>query len=1226
MPSIRSTLIVVSAVALVVAVVALFAVPLTNVGGDQPMLFPAGDEPGKSVDSVESAPNSTSDAWSETDRTGESVTVAVVDTGIDDNHPDLEGSVVDRIDLTEGEASAERDEYGHGTHVAGVLAGSGEASDGRHVGVAPGVDLVDVRVLREDGEGDADRIAAGIEYAVDEADADVVLLSLDFGGTDEERIAESVAWAVDSGAVVVTSAGNDGEPRTIGTPGTEPEAITVGATDADGAVSTHSSQGPTLEGHLKPELVAPGEDVVGPSAGYDGSGDDAYTTRTGTSFAAPKVAGVAALALAAEPTLSPAELEGRLTSTARPLEGANAYASGSGELDVDRTLEADVVASDGVVDAGIVGPNETVTRTVTLENRGDRRHDLSFETTTRNVEEGIDAAEAVSVNRSELALSPGERADLAVTVDGSRTENGGAHAGEIRYDVDGEPRSIAVGFVRGGVVTVEKRPLSTGGTVEGDALLAFSEDDSRSELLEFEDGRASFVAGSDDYVLWSAGVDDRTGSLVMLSERIAVDGSEHVVLEESETISVGVDAGPIVEEYGPLANHSVAASMSTDTDGDRAEFSRTLLDADNRTVRVSEDPQTSISTTYLLAPASGSDDRLDSADVFQLHHAESTAYWTSPVEVHPDDLETTTYRIHRTTRDRTLEVQDRTTVRTVWNNPSLYWFELGDRETQRVHRDVDGAVHERQIRGDGWRAVLEDDSESVDVLAHPMIALVEEVSIDDGDATVESRPIADGAGTRFTTTDEHTMSVDVDGERIETARGGPDLSISEIDVEHGESVTIRANGSAPGNRLSTTTLTEVTIHGYEPGIDQRPPLVRDVSVIDTDATNAVDPGEVTVTIDADELSSVSGPTVWYATGEIEAPPWEGETDWERASTGRDGDLLTATLEVPDSAETVSLATELKTIRDDRSRTMTTNAFYVGSAPNTSARTIGGQLRTANGTPADNDSVVVTPVDGDTGTVVRTDEDGAFELEVAKNESYDLSYRRGTPREIVPDAGEPWSIGEPADDDRPAMVDLGRVDAETDVTVDRTLPEPRRLDVRVVDDRNESVPNATVRVGYRGEHRQVTATAETGSSGALSIGEDDARGVVLAGPTSIVVEPPEDGPYVDEPVARNVSVADDNRTETVVIESHPPEAALSSNRDWLLEGTPVTLDAGDSTVPAGAVEYRWDLDGDGSTDRVTTDSRIRYTPAVGEHEPSVTVVDEAERTDTDSTSVLVDPPG
>ncbi|MWV41508.1 S8 family serine peptidase [Natrialba sp. INN-245] len=1213
MLSTRSLLVVATAVALVVAVVALVAVPVVDVGIDRSTLSPTDGEPTGDAD------------WNQDDRSAESITVAVLDTGIDDDHPDLEGTVVDRIDLTEAAGSGERDEYGHGTHVAGVLAGSGEASNGRHVGVAPDVDLVDVRVLRAEGDGDADRIASGIEYAVDDADADVVLLSLDFGGTDEERIAESIAWAVDSGAVVVASAGNDGEPRTIGTPGTEPQAITVGATDADGTVSTHSSQGPTLEGHLKPELVAPGEEVVGPRAGYDGSGDDAYTTRTGTSFAAPTVAGATALALEADPTLSPADVEGWLTSTARPVEDEHAYASGSGELGIDRVLEPDVVASDGAVDAGIVGPNETVTRTVTLENRGDRRHDLSFETPARTVDGGTDAAETVSVNRSDLALAPGERADLAVTVDGSRAESGGAHTGEIRYDIDGEPRSIAVGFVRGGTVTVEKRPLSAGGSVEGDALLVFTEDDSRSELLEFENGRASFVAGSGDYVLWSAGVDDRTGSLVMLSERLEVDGSERVLLDESETIPVGVDADPIVAEYGPLANHSVAASMSTDTGGDRAEFSRTILDADNRTVRVSEDPETSIATTYLLTPASG-DDRLDTPDVFQLHHADSSAHWTSPVKVHPDDLETTTYRIHRTTRDRTLEGQDRTTVRTVWNNPSLYWFELGDRELQRVHRTADGATHERQLRGDGWRAVLEDDADSVDALAHPMIALVGDVSIDDGRVAVEGRPVADGAGTRIVASDEHAMTVDVDGERIDTVRGGPDLSISDVDVEHGESVTIRANGSAPDDRLSTTTLTEVTIHGYEPGIDHRPPIARDVSVPDANGTNAVDPGEVTVTIDADELSSVSGPTVWYATDETETPPWEDETGWERASTGRDDDLLTATLEAPDDAETMSLAVELETIRDDRSRTMTTNAVYVGSAPNTSARTIGGQLRTANGTPADNDSVVVAPVDGDTGTAVRTDEDGTFDLEVPKNESYDLSYRRGVPREIVPDAGEPWSIGDPTDDGRPAMVGLGRVHAETDVTIDRSLPEAKRLDVRVVDERNESVPNATVRVGHRGEHEHLTATAETGSDGTLSVGEDDARGVALSGPTSVVVEPPADGPHVDEPAVRNVTVTGENRTETVVLETPPPEASLSSNHDWLLEGTPVTLKAGDSDVPAGVAEYRWDIDGDGSTDRVTNESTTRYTPDTGESEPSVTVVDAAGKTDTDSTSIRVDQVG
>ncbi|TYT64007.1 S8 family serine peptidase [Natrialba swarupiae] len=224
MLSTRSLLVVATAVALVVPVVALVAVPVVDVGTDGSTLSPTDGESTGDADSAGSTSDRGSADWNQDDRSAESITVAVLDTGIDDDHPDLEGTVVDRIDLTEAAGSGERDEYGHGTHVAGVLAGTGEASDGQHVGVAPGVDLVDVRVLRAEGDGDADRIASGIEYAVDDADADVVLLSLDFGGTDEERIAESIAWAVDSGAVVVASAGNDGEPRTIGTPGTEPEA------------------------------------------------------------------------------------------------------------------------------------------------------------------------------------------------------------------------------------------------------------------------------------------------------------------------------------------------------------------------------------------------------------------------------------------------------------------------------------------------------------------------------------------------------------------------------------------------------------------------------------------------------------------------------------------------------------------------------------------------------------------------------------------------------------------------------------------------------------------------------------------------------------------------------------------------------------------------------------------------------------------------------------------
>lgn len=1150
----------------------------------------------------------------DTGPTGQGVTVAVVDTGIDDGHAALEGRVVERIDLTDDGNGAGRgvDEHGHGTHVAGIVAGSG-AGEG-NPGVAPGADLVDVRVLSEEGEGDAERIAEGIEYAVAEADADVVVLSLEVGGLDDEPIAEAVSWATDRGVVVVASAGNGGATRSITTPGASPDLLSVGATARDGSILPTSSRGPTDEGRLKPDLVAPGESIPGPVAGTE----DAYATRTGTSVAAPQVAGAAALLLEEDPTLTPREVEGRLASTARAVEGADAYAAGAGELDVEAALDPDVVVGEGAIDVGLVEDDDRVTKTVTIENLDDRAHHLSLDARATALDGGTDSADSeasdgidgdgvLTVNRSEVTLAPGERTAVELAVDGNVTA--GVYAGTLEYAVDGESRSMPVGFVRGGTVTVEKQPLSEDDRVDGDPLFFFAEDGIHSGIQDFEDGKTSFVAGGGTYVLWSEGVDEETGSIVFLSERIEGDGERRVVLDEADTLATGLDVGPIEAEYGPLANRTVAASMNTPAGGETKRLSRTLLDADNRTVRVSEDPENEVAITYQLTPAAAGPG-LDADDVFQLHHETTSDRWAVPVEIGPEDLETTEYRLYRTTQDGPLEAQDRTTTRLAWNDPARYWLDLGTRGSQRVHRTTDGAYHERDVRGDGWRVAVDDRGvDQVDVMAHPLVAVVEAVSIRDGAATVEGEPLADGAGTTVRPPGAHSLSVAVDGAVVaEREEAESELAVRDVPVDADGTLAVRLEGRNADGRLSTRTVTEVRIDDAGAGA----PLVRDVRV-EVDETNAAGPGAVSVAIDADEARSAFPGAVWYAPDDPGAPPWDEPEGWERTRTGYADGRLTATLEVPADATTVSLAAELET-DGGRVRTMTTDAFYVGEAPNTSTRTIAGRLFAPGGTPAANDTVLANPVDAEDGTptVVRTDEAGAFELEVPRDERYDLAYHRG----------EPWHLNASLEDERPAFAAIERVFADEDVVVEDTLPRGEPLEVVVVDARGEPVPDASVRVVHRAGDVSIAAPGTTDEDGRLRVAGDDA-GVSLSGAVGVAVDAPDDPAYVEGTYRTNLTV-DEPRTVRVELETEPPEAVLETNRDWMLEGTPVTLDASDSDVPAGAAEYRWDLTGDGAVDEVTPTPVLRHELDPGATEVTVTVVDEAGETDRASRRVRVDP--
>ena len=285
--------------------------------------------------------------------TGRGVTVAVVDTGVD-NLPDFSGRLVGGVDLTNGN-SPYQDSYGHGTFVAGLIAGNGASSNGQFSGEAPGARLVSVKVAGADGTTHLGTLISGLQWAVDHRSSygiNVVNVSLGFQSSQStvnnplDQAAEAV-W--NAGITVVSSAGNAGPFNgTVLSPGDDPMVITVGALDdmatpstADDEMNDFSSVGPTnRDGWAKPDLVTSGRSVVSlaaPGSAIDNNypsariGSDNFVG-SGTSFSAAIASGAAALVLADHPGLTPNQVKARLLGTTTPGPVGNPFVDGHGAL------------------------------------------------------------------------------------------------------------------------------------------------------------------------------------------------------------------------------------------------------------------------------------------------------------------------------------------------------------------------------------------------------------------------------------------------------------------------------------------------------------------------------------------------------------------------------------------------------------------------------------------------------------------------------------------------------------------------------------------------------------------------------------------------------------------------------------------------------------------------------------------------------------------------------
>lgn len=362
---------------------------------------------------------------------GTGVRIAILDTGVDKNHPDLRGRVVLERDFT---ADGNPDDlHGHGTHVAGTAAGAVNTTTGVR-GVAPNASIINAKVLDHTGTGYTSDIIDGIQWAVNQ-DADVISMSLGGGVAlpdGEDPLSQAVDNAVEQGVVVVVAAGNSGPGTgTIGTPAASHRAITVAATDSNDYIASFSSHGPTGDGRGGVSVAAPGVNIYAPNNNWE-SGDP-YVSKSGTSMATPHVAGTVALVLQANPTLSPEGVRATIMNTADPI-GYGVWDRGAGRVNATRAVRA---ANNWTItprlDLGPVLPgNHNLTLTIT--NRGPTNITLNLSTTG-------DAGEWIALPEN-VSVSGGQNKSFNATI--TVPKGPGPHYGEIHADQATLPVALGV--------------------------------------------------------------------------------------------------------------------------------------------------------------------------------------------------------------------------------------------------------------------------------------------------------------------------------------------------------------------------------------------------------------------------------------------------------------------------------------------------------------------------------------------------------------------------------------------------------------------------------------------------------------------------------------------------------------------------------------------------------------------------------------------------------------
>ncbi|WP_433216680.1 S8 family serine peptidase [Microtetraspora malaysiensis] len=450
------------------------------------------------------------EAWKQ-GMTGQGVTVAVLDSGYDPDHPDLKGVVAQERNFSDDPDI--RDPIGHGTHVASIVAGNGE----KYRGVAPGAKLAVGKVGDARGATDS-AIIAGMEWAAVEVKAKVVNMSLgepDMPGLDPVEQAVNTL-SERTGTLFVVASGNDGQGN-LASPGSADAALTVGAVDRQDRVAPFSSTGPRVGDHaVKPDLTAPGVGIVAAAAA--GTADDAHVAKSGTSMAAPHVTGAAAILAQRHPDWTGRQLKAALTGSAAPSPGTTPYQQGTGRVDLVRALAQNVTAEPADTWAAFPwgGPDErTKTGTITYTNSGDAPIGLDL------TAEG----DVLKLSAQRLEVPAGGQASVTLTIDASGKAPGDYVGTIIATSGDTVIRTLAGAYV-------EPESYNATITVIGkqgepvDPMLAQVYDAKTGAVTElaFRNGEATVRLPKGDWNLYT-GIMERD-SVTVADSPLRVEGSD----------------------------------------------------------------------------------------------------------------------------------------------------------------------------------------------------------------------------------------------------------------------------------------------------------------------------------------------------------------------------------------------------------------------------------------------------------------------------------------------------------------------------------------------------------------------------------------------------------------------------------------------------------------------------------------------------------------------------
>ncbi len=410
---------------------------------------------------------------------GSGITTAILDTGIDFNHPDFYGKNITWKSFII--FSDTEDFNGHGTHCASIASGTGNASNRTFTGVAPGADLAIGVVLYSQGFGYLSQILNGIEWVIDpNGDGnysdhfDVLSMSLgiSWNGDGTDPLSEAVDFAVENGVVVVVAAGNVGQEGmfTVGMPAVAKKVITVGAFDKyTNETASFSSAGPTRDSRLKPDVIAPGVDIcaANSSNGWLGlrygksCGNEYYMAISGTSMATPHVAGAAALLLQAHPDWTPEIIKSVFISTAEDISGS-VYKKGAGLINVQKAIDAEFYTNPPTLDFGILTNEDNKSINLKITNLED--YELSLNLTPDMIvgDFGDNYTDAIELNITNVMLLPGQSSIVKITLNANDSMRG-LYSGKLLIESNNSSYSLPISFLRYAKLTV--------GVADGDKLL-----------------------------------------------------------------------------------------------------------------------------------------------------------------------------------------------------------------------------------------------------------------------------------------------------------------------------------------------------------------------------------------------------------------------------------------------------------------------------------------------------------------------------------------------------------------------------------------------------------------------------------------------------------------------------------------------------------------------------------------------------------------------------------